>query len=85
MQEYRNYTTVAWRSQRVSLIVTPFCLSVCLESGCLSVIPRPAAYHDWSITTCPWTRVSLFGSPISHTFGTRGKNAKFHLFPTAAL
>jgi len=55
--------------------------SVCL-SGCLSVIPRPTAYHDWSITTksgrqvhtFPRTRVSLFGSPISHTFGARGKN-----------
>ena len=57
--------TVASRSQRVSLIVIPFCLSVCL-----SVIPRPTAYHDWSITTkfgrqvytCPRTCVSLFGS-----------------------
>ena len=56
-------------------------LFVCL-SGCLSVIPRPTAYHDWSITTkfgrqvytCPRTRVSLFGSPISHTFRARGKN-----------
>ena len=59
----------------------PYChsiLFVCL-SGCLSVIP---AYHDGSITTkfgrqvyaCPRTRVSLFGSPISHTFGARGKN-----------
>jgi len=31
----------------------PYChsvLFVCL-SGCLSVIPRPTAYHDWSITT----------------------------------
>jgi len=33
--------TVASRSQRVSLIVIPGCLS-----GCLSVIPRPTAYHD---------------------------------------
>ena len=72
---------IASRSQRVSLIVIPFCLSVCL-SGCLSVIPWPTAYHDWSITTkfgrqvytCPWTRVSLFRSPISHTFGSRWKN-----------
>jgi len=56
--------------------------SVCL-SGCLLVIPRPrTAYHDWSITTkfgrqvytCPRTRVSFFGSPISHTFGARWKN-----------
>ena len=48
--------------------------SVCL-SGCLSVIPRPTAYHDWSITTkFGRTRVSLFGSRISHTFGARGKN-----------
>jgi len=61
----------------------PYChsiLFVCLP-GCLSVIPRPTAYHDWSITTkfgrqvtCPQTCVSLFGSPISHTFGARGKN-----------
>ena len=50
--------SVASRSQRVSLIVIPFCLS-----GCLSVIPRPTAYHDWSITTrFGRTRVSLFGS-----------------------
>jgi len=28
-------------SQRVGLIVVPGCLS-----GCLSVIPRPTAYHD---------------------------------------
>ena len=59
--------------------------SVCL-SGCLSVVPRPTAYHDWSITTkfgrqvhvytCPRTRVSLFGSPIFHTFGARGKICK---------
>ena len=62
----------------------PYChsiLFVCL-SGCLSVIPRPTVYHDWSITTkfgrqvytCPRTRVSLFGSPISNTFGAREKN-----------
>jgi len=55
----------------------PYChsiLFVCL-SGCLSVIPRLTAYHDWSITTkFGQTRVSLFGSPISHTFGARGKN-----------
>jgi len=58
--------TIASRSQRLSLIVISFCLS-----GCLSVIPQPTAYHDWSITTkfgrqvctCPRTRVSLFGSP----------------------
>jgi len=44
-------------------------LFVCL-SGCLSVIPRPTAYHDWFITTkfgrqvytCPRTRVSLLDS-----------------------
>jgi len=55
--------------------------SVCL-SACPSVIPRPTAYHDWSITTkfgrqvytCPWTCVSLVGSPVSHTLGARGKN-----------
>ena len=56
--------------------------SLSLHSVCLSVIPRPTAYHDWSITTkfgrqvyaCPRTRVSLFESPISHTLGARGKN-----------
>ena len=62
----------------------PYChsiLFVCL-SRCLSVILRPTAYHDWSITTkfgrqvytCPRTRVSFFGSHISHTFAARGKN-----------
>jgi len=55
----------------------PYChsiLFVCL-SGCLSVIPRPTAYHNGSITTkFGWTCVSLFGSPVSHTFGARGKN-----------
>jgi len=61
--------------------------SVCL-TGCLSVIPRPIAYHDWSITTkfgrqvytCPRTRVSLFGSPISHTFGAKGKNMQISAY-----
>jgi len=75
--------SVASRSQRVSLIVIPFCLS-----GCLSVIPRPTAYHDWSITTkfgwqvysCPRTRVRLFGSPISHTFSARGKNMQIFAY-----
>jgi len=68
-------------SQRVSLIVVPGCLFGCLFV-CLSVIPWPTAYHDWSITTkfgmqvhtCPRTRVSLFGSPVSHTLGSRWKN-----------
>jgi len=68
---------VTFASQRVSLIVIPFCLSVCL-----SVIPRPTTYHDWSITTkfgrqvytCPWTCISLFGSPVFLTLGARGKN-----------
>jgi len=32
---------IASLSQRVSLIGIPFCLS-----GCVSVIPRPTAYHD---------------------------------------
>jgi len=62
----------------------PYCLDILFVrlSECLSVIPRPTAYHDWSITTkfgrqvytCPQTRVSLFGSPSSHIFGARGKN-----------
>jgi len=60
------------------------------QSVCLSVIPRPTAYHDWSITTkfgrqvyiCPRTRVSLFGSlsPILSVPGE--KYAKFRLFPS---
>jgi len=60
----------------------PYCHSILFV--CLLVIPQPTAYHDWSITTrfgrqvytCPWTCVSLFGSPISHTFGARGKMCK---------
>jgi len=58
----------------------PYCHSILFV--CLSVIPQPTAYHDWSITTkfgrqiytCPRTHVSLFGSPVSHTLGARGKN-----------
>ena len=58
------------------------CALLSFHSVCLSVIPQPTAYHDWSITTkfgrqvCTyaWTRVSLFGSPVSYTLGTRGKN-----------
>jgi len=51
----------------------PYCHSGMF--GCLSVIPQPTAYHDWSITTkFGQTCVSLFGSSISHTFGARWKN-----------
>jgi len=35
--------------------------------------------------TCPQTRVSLFGCPVSHTLGAKGKYAKFRLFPTRIL
>jgi len=71
-------------SQRVSLIVVP---DVCM-SVCLSVIPRPTAYHDWPITTkfgmqvhtCPRTRVSLFGPPVPHTLGARGKNMQIFAY-----
>ena len=73
----------------------PYChsiLFVCL-SGCLSVIPRPTAYHDWSITTkfgrpvytCPRTRVSLFGSLSPILWVPEGKYAIFRLFPTRIL
>ena len=73
-------------SQRVSLIVIPFCLSVWM-----SVIPRPTTYHDWSIRTkfgmqvhtWPCMRVSLFGFHCLPYFGCqREKYAKFCLFPT---
>ena len=39
--EKLQYTLLRHVSQRVGLIVVPGCLS-----GCLSVIPRPTAYHD---------------------------------------
>jgi len=66
----------------VSLIVIPFCLSVCL-----SVILRPTAYHDWSITTKfgPRTRVTCkpFWIPYLPYFRCqREKYAKFRLFPS---
>ena len=63
--------SVASRSQRVSLIVIPFCLSVCLDV-CRSFRDLQPTTIDRSQPTR--TRVSLFGSPISHTFGARGKN-----------
>jgi len=58
--------TVASRSQRVSLIVIPFCLSV----GYSATYSLPRLIDHNQI----WTRVSLFGSPTSHTFDARGKN-----------
>jgi len=60
----------------------PYChsiLFVCLSVGhCTTYsLPRLIDHSQiWSagIYTCPWTRVSLFGSPVSHTLGARGKN-----------
>jgi len=66
--------SVASRLQRVSLIVIPFCLSVCL-----SVIPWPTVYHYWSITTKFGQQdpCKPFWIPyLSHTFSARGKICK---------
>jgi len=85
-----NYC-VTFAAQRVSLIVIPFCLSVCLSVGYSATYSLPRLIdhnHIWSpgIYTCPRTRVSLFRSPVSHTLGARGKNIqKFRLFPTHIL
>jgi len=73
-----TYKVIASRSQRVSLIVIPFCLSVCLDV-CRSFRDLQPTTIDRSQPnlvgrSCPRTRVSLFGSPIFHTFGARGKN-----------
>jgi len=65
----------------------PYChsiLFVCLSVGHSTTysLPRLIDHNQiWSarVYTCPWTRVSLFGSPVSHTFGARGKYAKFRL------
>ena len=36
---------------------------------------KPGGPFFWNTRyTCPLTRVSLFGSPVSHTLGARGKN-----------
>ena len=59
-----NFVFVSWSFHSV-------CLSVWMSVGHSATY---TAYHDWSITTkfgrqvytCPRTRVSLFGSPISH-------------------
>jgi len=69
--------------QRVSLIVIPFCLSVWMSVGhsVTYSLPRLIDHNQiWSVLV--WeigdpkrlTRVNFFGSPISHTFGSRGKN-----------
>jgi len=42
------------------------------HSVCLSVCHTTKFGRQ--VYTCPRTGVSLFGSPISHTFGARGKN-----------
>ena len=72
---------VTFASQRVSLIVIPFCLSVWMSVGHSATYSLPRLIdhnHIWSagIYTCPRTRVSLFGSPVSHTLGARGKICK---------
>ena len=64
--------------------IIPFCLSVCLDV-CRSfrdhqptTIDRsqPNLVGRYTVYTCPRTRVSLFGSHISHTFDARGKICK---------
>ena len=60
----------------MSLIVIPFCLSVC-RSFFRYLQPTTIDRSQPNLVyTCPRTRVSLFGSPISHTFGARGKICK---------
>ena len=85
-----SYCCVMFASQRVSLIVIPFCLSVCL-----SVIPT--AYHDWSIRTkfgrqvC--YRMYLSSDPckpfwipcLPYSGCRREKYAKFRLFQMRIL
>jgi len=73
-----NSDSVASRSHRREWALLSF------HSVCLSVIPRPTAYHDWSITTkfgrqvytCPRTRVSLFGSLCPILWVPEGKTCK---------
>jgi len=70
---------IASRSHRREWALLSFqdvCLDVCRSFHDLQL------YHDWSIRTkfgrqvytCPRPRVSLFGPPVSHTLGARGKN-----------
>ena len=74
--------------RRVSLIVIPFCLSVCLDV-CRSFRDLQPTTIDRSqpnlvgryIRTCPRTRVSLFGSPVYHTLSARGKNMQRVFLP----
>jgi len=61
----------------------PYChsiLFVCLSVGHSATysLPRLIDHNQiWSAGTCgPRTRVSLFGSPVSHTLGARGKNVQ---------
>jgi len=47
----------------------------CVGHSTTYSLPRLIDHNQiWSVKSCPRTRVSLFGSPISHTFGARGKN-----------
>ena len=69
---------IASHSQRVSLIVIPFCLSVCLSLGHSATysLPRLIDHNQiWSagiyLSSDP---CKPFGSRISHTLGARGKN-----------
>jgi len=71
---------VASRSQRVSLIVIPFCLSVWMSVGHSATysLPRLIDHNQiWSagvyLSSDP---CKPFWIPISHTFGDRGKICK---------
>ena len=75
---YTVCLSVASRSHRVSLIVITFCLDVWMSVGHSATysLPRLIDHNQiWSagiylsLDPC-----KPFGSPISHTFGARGKN-----------
>jgi len=63
----------------VSLIVIPFCLSICRSFRDLQPTTIDRSQPNLVsrlLYTCPRTRVSLFGSAVSHTLGARGKICK---------
>ena len=61
--------SIALRSQRVGLIVIPFCLSVCRSFRDLQ--PTTIDRSQPNLSSDPW---KPFWIPVSHTFGAGGKN-----------
>jgi len=75
MIQYKQFTTVLHHVRREWALLSfhSVCLSVCWSFRDLQPTTIDRSQPDL-VGRCPRTRLSFFGSPISHIFGARGKN-----------